>query len=69
MILICYWIEHDYYVNFYQIYGLWKVSFQTIEVGWINYANKGVCGSILSVFVKRSIEYSITLIMELFCAF
>jgi len=40
-----------------------------LEVSRINYANKGVYGSILSVFVKRSIDYSIRFIMGLFYAF
>ena len=38
-------------------------------IGWMNYASKETFGSILSAYVKRSIEYSIKLIIELFCAF
>jgi len=41
----------------------------TMSDCWISYANKGVYGGILSVFVRRSIEYSIRVITELFCVF
>ena len=37
-------------------------------VDWINHANEQACESILSAHVKRGIEHSIRLLMELFCA-
>jgi len=46
-----------------------KIHLWPWVVGWINWASKQAYGSILSAYVKRSIEYSIRLIMELFCAF
>ena len=34
-----------------------KFHLRPRNVIWINYANKGVCGSILGMHVKRNIEY------------
>ena len=46
-----------------------EVPFVTMSDCWINYTNKGVYEGIFSMFVKRNIQYSIRLIMELLCAF
>jgi len=48
---------------------LWEVPFVTMNDYWINYVNKEVYGSILTIFIKDSNEYSITLIMGIFYAF
>ena len=39
------------------------------EVSWIGYVNKWLYGRILSVRVKKNIEYWVRLIMKLFCIF
>jgi len=67
---IDYWIKYECFVNFTKFSGLWKVSFMTMKkIGWINWVSKWTYRSILSVYLKRNIEYSVRLIMKSFWVF